>query len=410
MKNILKFSWIIFAISLLFISCEDYVTDIDPLIDAVEDERLNDASQINFVLKGVKTQYSEVQDAISCLSGALSDEIIYSANLQGASFPSFQEIDVGVIELDNNSVDNVYDDLGELRLFADDLIRRVNDVNPSDTDLKNEALFVGNLYGAIARYFYAVYFGLNPDEGGGVIDNGPFIPSDDMFDLAVEKFQAAITFAADPQDLKVAHSLLGRTYLYMGDYANAATHVAQGLVEGDDPFQSLHTVIADNYWWGYAGAGRCQLGVDFRFKDYIDDDPAEANRIIIVPTPAIDTNTVAPYGTYYRQNMYPQQGSPINALTWQENYLMAAELELRGQATGLGAALDLVNAVRTSHEIADLAAVDLDVIFEERDKELFTTGARLIDQHRFVPWHLGAGTWKYLPITRSERANNPNID
>ncbi len=411
MKKIIKFSWIIFTISLLFISCEDYATDIDPLIDAVEDERLNDASQINFILKGVKTQYSETQDGLSCLVGALSDELIYSANLQGASFPTFQELDVGDIELDNNSVDGMYDNLGELRLFADDLVRRVNEINPSDAALKNEALYVGNLFGGIARYFYAAYFGLNEEEGGGVIDNGPFIPSANMYALAIEKFQAAITFAADdPHDLKVAHSLLGRTYLYSGDYANAATHVEQGLVEGDDPFQSLHTVVADNYWWGFAGAGRCQLGVDFRFKDYIDADPNEANRIVIVETAAIDTNVVAPYGTYYRQDMYPAQGSPINALTWQENYLMAAELDLRGQATALGTALDLVNAVRTSHGIADLAAVDLNVIYEERDKELFTTGARLIDQRRFDAWHLDPGTWQYLPITRSERANNPNID
>lgn len=407
MKNLTLSLILIFTTFLIFNACEDYVTDIDPLIDVVEDERLTDASQLNFVIKGVQTQYSLVADQISCLSGDLSDELIYSANLKGASFPSFQEIDIGIIELDNNSVDAAYDDLGELRLFADDLIRRVNEINPQE-ELKNQALFIGNLYGGIARTFYAAYFGLNETEGGGIINNGPFIPSADMYDLAVEKFQAAITATTDAYDLKVAHSWLARTYLYMGEYANAATHATQGLVEGDAPFQSLHTVDSDNYWWGFAGAGRCQIGVDFRFKDYIDADPNEANRIIILPTAAIDTNAVAPYYTYYRQNMYPEQGSPINTLTWQEMYLIRAELTLRGQSAG--AALDLVNDVRASHGIAPLGSVDLDVIYVERDKELFTTGSRLIDQHRFDRWHLAAGTWQFLPITRAERANNPNVD
>jgi hypothetical protein len=132
------------------------------------------------------------------------------------------------------------------------------------------------------------------------------------------------------------------------------------------------------------------------------------NRIIIVPTPAIDTSKVSPYGTYYRQDMYPEQGSPITVLTWQEMNLVRAELALRGQ--GGGDALALVNAVRASHSIDPLAAVDLDALIVEREKELFTTGARLIDQRRFDQWHLGDDTWQYLPITRSERANNPNVD
>lgn len=399
--------FLLIAAFLLLIACEDYVTDVDPLIDAVENERLDAESQVNFLISGVQTQFAEVQGAISCLSGDLSDELIYSANLQGASFPSFQEIDEGDIQLDNNSVDGVFNNLGELRLFADDLVERTGRINFSDEALKNKALFTGKFYGAIARYFYACYFGLNPEQGGGVIDNGPFIPSADLYNQALDLFTEALTYATD-NDVKITHTLMARTSMYKGDYAGAAGHAAQGLAEGDAPFQALYSTTWDNYWWGFAGAGRTQLGADFRFIEYIKADPNEANRIVIVPTAALDTTLIAPYNTYYRQDLYPEQTSPMNVATWQENNLMLAELALRGH--GSGDALALVNAVRASHGIDPLAAVDLDVIYTERDKELFTTGARLNDQRRFGKWHLPAGKWQYLPITRRERNNNPNID
>jgi len=73
------------------------------------------------------------------------------------------------------------------------------------------------------------------------------------------------------------------------------------------------------------------------------------------------------------------------------------------------AALALVNEVRASHNLAALSEVNLDVIYEERDKELFVQGQRLIDQRRFNRWHLPAGTWKYLEITERERLSNPNL-
>jgi len=95
-------------------------------------------------------------------------------------------------------------------------------------------------------------------------------------------------------------------------------------------------------------------------------------------------------------------------MTWQEVNLMRAELKLRG--AGSGDALALVNEVRASHNLAALTTVDLDVIYTERDKELFCTGVRLPDERRFSgKWHLGAGKWMYFPITQGERNNNPNF-
>ena len=85
-----------------------------------------------------------------------------------------------------------------------------------------------------------------------------------------------------------------------------------------------------------------------------------------------------------------------------------AELILRG--FGPGDALGLVNEARASHGIAPLISVDIDVIYAERDKELFASANRLVDERRFNKWHLDSGTWEYLPIPESERNGNPNIN
>jgi hypothetical protein len=51
----------------------------------------------------------------------------------------------------------------------------------------------------------------------------------------------------------------------------------------------------------------------------------------------------------------------------------------------------------------------MDDLIEEREREFFTQGLRLIDQRRFDIFHLPAGRFQYLPITQSERNQNENL-
>ena len=157
--------FLIFILSLtILLSCEKWSTSVDPLIDRVEDARLTSESQIPFVINGVKTRFASTHDVLMLLSCLLSDEMFFDANVPNATYPSFRDIDVGQITLDNNSVDGAYNALGELRFFADDLVRRVGAIGTfADANLKNEALFWGNFFGGVARYFYATYFGLTEE-------------------------------------------------------------------------------------------------------------------------------------------------------------------------------------------------------------------------------------------------------
>ena len=115
MKKYISLTSLLFAALLILVSCEDYVQDIDPLIDAIEDERLNDAGQIKFIIQGVQEKYARTQDQIYVMADGLSDLFFFDSNVPNATFPQFLEIDLGQIELDNNSIDNMLDLLGELR-------------------------------------------------------------------------------------------------------------------------------------------------------------------------------------------------------------------------------------------------------------------------------------------------------
>ena len=392
------------ALLTLFAACEKWSTSIDPLIDNVEDSRLTDENQIDFIINGLHTRFGTTLDLNAFMTGLLADEFFFDSRVPNATFPSFYDIDVGDIVPDNNSVDQSFNDLGELRFFADDLIRRVGEITFEDEALMNKALFWANFYGGVARYMYAAYYGLNPDEGGGVIDAGPFIPSADMYAQAVTKLQTALDYTTDAYNTKLVYSVLARIYIFQNNYSSAYAAAQNGLAQGDAPYQALYTTESDNYFWQQAGNGRTQMVLDNRFNQYLVDDATEAARV------AVDAFAGTDGTTFYRQAKFPAADSPIDYLTWQENSLILAECALNGQA---GDALALINAVRASHGLAALAAADMNVLIQERDKELMCTGVRLPDQRRwdaeYDTWHLADGKWMYLPITERERNINENF-
>ena len=397
MKRRVAFAVLITLI--LCIACSDFVENVDPLIDRIEDDQLNDESQLDFLITGVQGTFAILHDNLVVFSDGLSDQTLFSPNIPGAIFPWYFQIDQGTIQFDNISVGNMFRNLGQLRFQADDLFRRLNEIQVTDAELARRTRYTAYLFGGIARYIYATYFGLNPTEGGGVEDNSRFIPADEMYDRALDRFHKALEEAGDDYERRVINSLIARTYLYKGEAANALPFAQAGMGEGDPPFQSLQSIRIGNFYYQQAGRGTMQWAVDNRFFDYITEAANEAARIQIEEILGNDGVT-----TFYRQFKYPTEDSPINFISWQENELMLAELEL---SSNVPSALARVNAVRASHGIGQLTNLDLNTLIKERDKELFLQGARLVDQRRFGLWHLGPGTWLFLPFSDQERNNNP---
>jgi len=389
--------FVLCLVCFLPLACEDAVMDVDPPIDSIEDSRLDSETQIPFLVTGLQARFASVYGRLSVFAGGLSDELVFDRTVPGATYPSYGELESGDIALGNTSTGNAMLLLAELRLMADTLITRVDRITFADESSKSYALHNAYLYGAIARYFWAAYWGLEEDQGGGVINAGPFIPSAVLYSDAIDQLALAMQFAPTPYDAKVASSLLARIHLQEERYADASAAAAAGLTDGDDSFSALFSTEVANFWHFAAGSGRTQFVADDRYVGYITDDPVEASRVPLTQVTA----------ERYRQNRYPVSESPLPLLVWQEMALIRAEVALRdGQGQ---TALDLVNSVRQSHGLADLAAITLETLFVEREKELFCMGLRLLDQRRLGVWHLPDGTWKFLPISQRERDSNPNL-
>ncbi|MFZ5948499.1 MAG: RagB/SusD family nutrient uptake outer membrane protein [Stygiobacter sp.] len=400
MKKI-KYLLAVLPLVVIGLACTDYIENVDPLINVVENDRLDTEAQVGFVVKGVQQRFAVVASQLATQADLLSDQMFYTSDVPSASFPSFEEIDKGAMTLDNATVAGTYRQLGELRFFADDLIQRANRISFANNANKDLALFTGNFYGAIARYYSATTFGLTENQPGGIIDAGPFVPASQFLADAINMYKAALNYTTDAALKRVVNSMIAKAYFALKDYANAATFAAQGMVSGDKDFQALNSDVSNIYYWGFAGAGRVQIVVADRFNDYLKADPKESARI------KISTVTGTSKRIYYWQTKYPDKGSPFQVMTWKENNLMLAECALRG--AGSGNALSLVNAVRTSYGLSALTAVTINDVLVERDKELFCQGTRLMDQNRTDTWHLAAGTWRYMPIPRTERNANPNL-
>jgi len=389
----------------LTIGCSEWVGNVDPPIDSVPSEQQNNPDRLNFLTTGVQGLFAETHDQLTVLAGGLSDEQVFDRDLPQATFPSFDRLERGDMNIDDGTIN---EELGELRFHADDLIDRLEEmeIGSEHEEDAQSAKFWGYFAGGVARAWYASYMGLESGQGGGgVIDDSPFIPSEEMYMRALGKLDSAKGPATSYQE-RVVNSTMARQRLYRGDYQEALDLAQQGLKPGDDPFESLHNSQSVNEWYNAAGIGRTQWRVNTRYAEHIQENPGEEERIEL---DEIEGRTQV----WNRQGFYTTRDATITFIDWQETYLMLAELGLRTGDSSV-VPLDLVNQVRESHGLSPLSSVDMDMIIEERDKELMTRGQRLVDQRRFNIWHLDSneeqiGAWRYFPISEAERNNNPNL-
>ena len=112
-----------------------------------------------------------------------------------------------------------------------------------DGDESSEKLgyYTAYLYQALPCYLLGTYYGNGPNypnDGGATLNESAFLPSDDLYSMAIAYFDSAIVYADEHQE-KIIHSLLGRQYLYEGNYSAAAQHASLGLQQSDESFNAL---------------------------------------------------------------------------------------------------------------------------------------------------------------------------
>jgi starch-binding outer membrane protein, SusD/RagB family len=402
-----KIYHLIFITLLVFITaCNDWVTDTPFTNDKILDEQLNIESNIDFMVTGVLNRLTDISEPMLMVDG-LSDQLYFDLRMYNATFPQYQEIDLATnIPADNNSINAALYKIYVLRMEADTLVWRCsNKIAFTNNDLKNKGLFNAYLGGGYARFCLAAWQGRDKTTGGGCISGGPFLSSNALYQQAIARWKEALKYTSDAWSKKVVNSLIGKTYLYLNDYTNSVAYLNQGLLQGDKAWIVNATIDQYNYYVLQAGSERNQWGVDDRFANYIAANPEEAKRIPLVAKTYRGFN-------YWQQAKHlvnsDQTFTPLVLINWQEVNLMKAECTLRGVSAG--DPKTLINDVRSSHGMTSLLTTipTLDDMYVERDKELFLTGNRLVDERRFNKLHI-AGMWQYLPIPQNEINKNPNL-
>ena len=444
----MKKIYISLYIILIFNGCESFVENTSSSISYVTDEEINDPANIPFLINGVLNDYSSAHTYVSLWADLLSDALVNDGKVQGSTDVRGEYLDNGSYDPTVGTYAPPYQAIARVWRSANSLKSRL-DLMDGDESSEKLGYYTAYLYQALPCYLLGTYYGNGPnypDDGGATLNESAFLPSGDLYSMAIAYFDSAIVYADEHQE-KIIHSLLGRQYLYEGNYSAAAQHASLGLQQSDESFNALpgEEDPWPNWYWYEAGSNRTRYTLASRFKHLLGEDfedtngngvwdstetftdcaiigadvgqgngmydgPIEPEEIVRLPLSVAAMTPGQSYSRYF-QMKYPFANSPVSIIDWKETHLILAELALRGESVNV-TAIDAINAVRSSHGLQSLASVDYEVLLHERDKELFCQGQRLIDQNRFsdvINWHLPDGdTWHYLPVPFEEVLNNPN--
>jgi hypothetical protein len=355
------------------------------------------------------------------MSGLLADEYIHAE-----TFPDRQGVDVRSIAPGNGAVKGVFFDLSQARAFADLTSERFNQFDPG-AEGHSEAL-------SLAAYAYLT-FAENFCSGvpfsrltEGSVEYGQPQTREQILDIALAKFDSALTFATANQRDDLAHLASvgrGRVMLNQGRFADAATAVAgvpANFVYAIE--SSTNSTRQNNGIWNYTVNF---FGFSVPNAEGGNGLPWRAANDLRVPWEDTGTEGFDGETPYFVQGKYPEQESSTNLATGTEARLIEAEAALQAGNTTL--MLQRLNQLRQPLGLANLAdpgsaTARENLLFRERGFWLYLTAHRLGDLRRLVrqygrpadsvfptgPYHKGGayGTDVNFPVSADER-NNPNF-
>ena len=434
---------------LLFFSfgCESFVENAISPISYVNDDDINTAENIPFLMNGVLNNYSRAHSYVSLWADLLSDAIVNDGKVQGSTDVRGEYLDNGIYDPTAGTYSPPYEAVAQAWRSARTLKNILVDIE-ADASVYKSAYYTAYLYQALPCYLLGTYFGRGssyPSDGGATLDKSAFKPSSELLLMATAYFDSALVHA-DEEEIKIINSLLARQNLYSGNFSEAADYASVGLQAGEEPFMAIPGLEDPwpNWYWTEAGNNRTRYTLASRFKYLLGEDFVDSNSNGVWDSTEVFTDCARPgadvgqgdgnyngptepeenvrlsmsvagmtpgesYSRYF-QTKYPNADSPIPIINWQETYLIIAELSLRGESVNISA-IDAVNSVRSNYGLEALDEIDLNTLLHERDKELFCQGQIIIDQNRFpelLSWHIsGLDTWHYLPIPYEEELSNP---
>jgi hypothetical protein len=356
------------------------------------------------------------------MSGLLADEFIHAE-----TFPDRQGVDIRSIAPGNGSVKGVFFDLAQARALADLTSARYNTFDQG-VEGHSEALSLSAFsYVLFAEHFCSgVPFSTLTDDG---VEFGQPQTRDQIFAIALAKFDSALTFAVDNENDELANLARvgrGRVLINQGNWAQAAAAVSSVptnfvyAIEG-----SSNSARQNNGIWNYTVNF---FGFSVPEREGTNGLPWRSANDPRVPW--VNTGTVGFDGEtpYFMQQKYPDKESETLLASGIEARLIEAEAALQGGNSA--AAFQLLNTLRGSLGIGTLgtpgtAEARVDALFSERAFWLYLTGHRLGDLRRLVrqyqrpessvfpvgSYHKGGeyGSDVNFPVSSDER-NNPNFE
>jgi hypothetical protein len=298
--------------------------------------------------------------------------------------------------------------LSTARYQADDAFNRLS--RWSDTEVPNR----GSLLATAAAYAGYTYALIGEGYCEAAFDLGPRLTPAQVLGLAEERFDTAIamaTRASDDDILNLALVGRARVRLDLGRAAEAdadALRVAPGFVRYAT--YSSETPRRENqvFWINQRVHA---VTVDPRYRNLTVDGVPD-RRVDVMDAGQVGEDGIVPL---WLQLKYPSESSPIPIASWEEAQLIVAEAE------GGQSAVDRINALRANAGLPSFNSTDpvaiMQVVREERRRQLFLDGHRLNDMLRFnLPFDSGTNlkgqsysSMTCIPLPLIEACNNPNI-
>lgn len=326
------------------------------------------------------------------LTGVMTDELWFSS-----TFPTMKEIDARNIDVTNSNLRTAYQYIHRARNMADRVIEQYDVAGKANTE---DHALVTNLSG-YSTIFLAENFcsgvPLSSTSLTGELEFGPGQTTDQLVDLAIDRFDAAIaraTAAGSEEQELLARIGKARALMIRGEFAAAAAEVAS--VPTDFVYEVAYSDNAsgqaNGVWYNInserrsspaSGEGRNGIVFFARGDSANTIDPR-------VPVDSVGFGSGSQILPHYRQSKYDGYGAGVPLASGIEARLIEAEADL---ALGQSAAyLSTLNELRAEIELpalTDPGTPEARVLqfFEERAFWLWLTGHRLADLRRLVKFY-----------------------
>jgi hypothetical protein len=402
-------------------------------IDVVSPGQLNDKSALPTLRNGVLSTFQLAfsggadlanggHEGQATMSGLLGDEF-----LNAESFPDRISVDQRDIIPSNLSLVALFLDLSRARATADFASSQYNKLD-AGADGQSEVLSLAGFSYVLFGENYCSGVPFSTIDAGGNITYGDPQTRDEVLQIAVAKFDSAITIATAQEDadlLNLARVGKARALLDLNQADAAATAASE--VPGSFQYlvrSSSNSLRQNNGIWNYT-ANTFAFSVPEREGGnglpYITaNDP----RLDVVVTGQLGFDRATPFNL---QLKYPDQQSNVVLASGIEARLIEAEAQFRAGTPG--PAIATLNALRAFAGLNPLVDPGTDIertnlLFQERAFWMWGTAHRLGDMRRLVrqysrtedtvfpigEYHKGGeyGSDVNFPVSSDER-NNPKF-